>query len=248
VKSHFNNNLQGGLDISKNFISYIPNGLCSVNLKVSENLVNEFPECFDFENSYKLKIHYSQNGDEVEFLPLFGNDYNETSFHWDFGNGETSNLEKPTHRYEKYGNYEVVLKAGNLEVVKEIDFWKRELEIEARKWYLLSNPTREIVYLPENTVSWVFRREKWILNPLWIEPTEGFFLKSEKDFTLEFDGTNYSKIEPSNKWQLLGNGESSYDLEKSYIFRNGSWIVNPEKIEPFEGFWLKDIFNTSPFW
>jgi PKD repeat protein len=36
-----------------------------------------------------------------------------SSYSWDFGDGETSNLKDPIHRYDTYGDYEVVLVATN---------------------------------------------------------------------------------------------------------------------------------------
>ena len=50
--------------------------------------------------------HYLHEGDA---LLLSNNSVNAVSYHWDFGNGDTSSSAQPNYEYEIHGNYTVTL-------------------------------------------------------------------------------------------------------------------------------------------
>lgn len=61
--------------------------------------------CFDYSPQDNLKI-----GDEIVFTNC---SENATTFGWDFGNGDISTEENPTHSYESAGDYTVKMIAAN---------------------------------------------------------------------------------------------------------------------------------------
>jgi len=50
-------------------------------------------------------------GSEVQFMANFTN---ATSYRWDFGNGRTGSGQNPSHTYSSPGEYEVILRVGNM--------------------------------------------------------------------------------------------------------------------------------------
>lgn len=88
----------------------------------------------------------------IEFTNLT---QNATDFHWDFGDGNTSTLENPTHTYAAAGNYKVSLKtnacgngstfANNLTVTSvHIN------ELTQKEWNIFPNPTSDLVQINSN--------------------------------------------------------------------------------------------------
>ena len=84
----------------------IDNGPCHLLMgidNVALTLINPEPD-FGFENVCV--------GEEMDFENLTGSTEYIDFWHWDFGDGNTSDLESPSHFYEFPGTYEVKLVAG----------------------------------------------------------------------------------------------------------------------------------------
>lgn len=75
------------------------------------------------------KFTTSQEAKKAPSTIKFTNDSQKADrYEWDFGDGETSNLENPEHKYYLSGKYEVTLKAYKKKKVKEV---KQEVIIDA---------------------------------------------------------------------------------------------------------------------
>jgi PKD repeat protein len=84
---------------------------------------DEFPwdECEAyFEYHYADSVDMNINMSEVYFYDLSLGEMNE--WHWDFGDGNTSNEQNPVHEYEESGMYWVCLTAINIEEECESEF------------------------------------------------------------------------------------------------------------------------------
>lgn len=94
-------------------VSYTAAGVYDVTLTVFNGglsntiTLTQIIEIFDYPTS---EFDFIVNGSDVEFINL---SQNSTSFIWDFGDGNTSNLTNPTHTYSDDGNYFVSLIAIN---------------------------------------------------------------------------------------------------------------------------------------
>ena len=58
-------------------------------------------------------VNYSNNGCAPTIVSFNSTSTNATSYEWDFGDGQTSTLENPSHTYSEGGNFTVKLKAIN---------------------------------------------------------------------------------------------------------------------------------------
>jgi len=80
----------------------------------------------------KLDVEFSagstrvKTGEEVQFWPEVAGGFSPYSYQWDFGDGETSTAQVPTHRYDSDGTYTVSLTVtddrGNSETEKREDY------------------------------------------------------------------------------------------------------------------------------
>jgi PKD repeat protein len=52
----------------------------------------------------------ARTGDEIQFYPDIGGGFTPYSYQWDFGDGQTSTDESPTHAYAKPGQFTITLK------------------------------------------------------------------------------------------------------------------------------------------
>jgi Leucine-rich repeat (LRR) protein len=278
------NNLTKSILANYNYLSYIPVSLCDETVKeilVFDNFFEELPSCLSRKKLYQqpfdvgfysgkvdapvkptyydLKIiHSFSDENSTTFIPIFGDEYNISSYNWSFGDGEKSNLKAPKHKYQERGKFIVTLEvelenSQKLLASKEIFNTKEIIELKANNWYLLSNSNKLVLdnvilnfYFPEDALIVVYRNDKWIYNPEHIYPSEGFWIKSLYDFDLElfvYKPFSIPKYKISNKWQLFGNGEvvetDNLKSSKIYIYQNENWILNPERIYPHQGLWIK---------
>lgn len=58
-------------------------------------------------------ISYFQYNDSLLLVSFLDSSLNSVSWHWDFGDGDTSNLQNPSHLYSSIGHYQVCLVAQN---------------------------------------------------------------------------------------------------------------------------------------
>ena len=70
-------------------------------------------------------------------------------WHWDFGDGTTSNLQNPDHVYQNTGNYTVSLTVSNNFSTDSIEMINKIYVIPAG-WYVSNTGINHIVLLPEN--------------------------------------------------------------------------------------------------
>jgi PKD repeat protein len=94
---------------------------------------------------------------EIEFFDISTN--NPTSWHWDFGDGETSPLQNPTHIYNSNGSYTVSLKAtnshGNNTITKaDIILVNRPTITEVTHASICSGNSAVLRAVSEGTVNW----------------------------------------------------------------------------------------------
>ncbi|MEX2511616.1 MAG: gliding motility-associated C-terminal domain-containing protein [Cyclobacteriaceae bacterium] len=86
----------------------------------------------DFESSSKAQFQANLVNFDVQFINNSSGNIEE--FHWDFGDGNQSNLKEPIHRYMEEGNYKIHLLAKDAygcqtETTFEIEIWDYFLEI-----------------------------------------------------------------------------------------------------------------------
>ena len=76
-------------------------------------VLSSFSGCF--ESSTKLDFNYAPEkpttNEDIQFISITSEDIQE--YLWDFGDGDTSVEQKPTHRYDSPGSYQVILKIWN---------------------------------------------------------------------------------------------------------------------------------------
>jgi hypothetical protein len=70
-----------------------------------EEINNRLKACFTFNNQMEISM-----GDTVQFSDC---SQKATSYHWDFGDGDTSNLPMPFHVFADTGTYQVFLRTWN---------------------------------------------------------------------------------------------------------------------------------------
>lgn len=85
---------------------------------------------------------------QTENLEAFFSDtsvFNPTSWHWDFGDGDTSALQHPSHGYAEEGMYEVCLIASNLNGSDTVCQW---VELEVSSTITLPQRSRNLTLFP----------------------------------------------------------------------------------------------------
>jgi PKD repeat protein len=89
--------------------TYWPNGIDSITaLSLQAIATNTVLDSLSAWNIFNADFTYNQIGDSVSFTNLSSN---YESVLWDFGDGQTSTAENPTHTYAVNGNYTVTLTA-----------------------------------------------------------------------------------------------------------------------------------------
>jgi len=117
-------------------------------------------------------------------------------------------------------------------------------------WNLISNPITKPIK-PKDIFSnysaiYLFINNQWIDNDKidTIEPNLGFWINSNIDTTITFNGENYTTDFTIVKsgWNLLGTGKridnpmQSGNFSSVYKYNNG-WKKDPDIIESGEGYW-----------
>jgi PKD repeat protein len=83
------------------------------------------------------------------------------TWHWDFGDGETSTLQNPVHKYKNPGSYNVKLSVTDNESKEDTDSTTAEIEERdtkkpkvkiIRRWTQKYKDTKEAIFLPFSTV------------------------------------------------------------------------------------------------
>lgn len=83
------------------------------------------------------------------------------TWHWDFGDGETSELQNPIHKYKNSGSYNVKLSVADNEGKEDTDSTTAEIEEKdtkkpkvkiVRRWTQKYKDTKEAIFLPFSTV------------------------------------------------------------------------------------------------
>ncbi len=267
-----------GLSVKNNQISLFSKDLCDVNfsqLYIYNNLSTLLPECIknktygwiynDIDwNFYKLQIGYEylEDNQTISFYPILGDDYNITSYFWDFGDGNYSTLKNPTYKFANYGDYNISLKIiskdGNIITSKILTYKEKVLKIK-KGWNLLATPTKDDIEtknFPDSFEFWFYQKNKWS-NPTIIAPTQGFWVNADRDFDYYYEGESYKLQDfyikeiynfiddkgfefTSTGWNLLGSGEK-YELNENYInyhYKDEKWFQTPI-IDIGEGVWVK---------
>ena len=97
-------------------VTYDNEGKFDVSLKVSNNLFSDELLKEDYFNAFTTPVANfnisSINNYEYEFNSLTSNENGE-SFFWDFGDGNISSEESPTHKYISTGDFQVILSVTN---------------------------------------------------------------------------------------------------------------------------------------
>lgn len=116
-------------------------------------------------------------------------------------------------------------------------------------WNLLSIPIEENLKASKlgnfNDI-WIYEDE-WIKNPVNINYSVGFWLKSDDNYNISFLGDSYEVDFTNLKdgWSLLGAG-SDINLTKSnfktFTYKD-KWIKNPSTIKRGMGFWVKNLID-----
>lgn len=92
---------------------------------------------------------------------------------------------------------------------------------------------------------YLYEDENWIENPDNLDAKSGFWIKSNSEQNISFEGMDYN---PNldidfDKWVLLGTGsdikpEDKISFDSIWIFSE-VWSKNPEDIRAGSGFWIK---------
>ena len=100
--------------------TYWPNGIDSITaLSLQTIATNTVLDSLSAWNIFNADFTYNQIGDSVSFTNLSSN---YESVLWDFGDGQTSTAENPTHTYAVNGNYTVTLTAiTNAACIQEME-------------------------------------------------------------------------------------------------------------------------------
>ena len=72
------------------------------------------------ENNIKMLVEDTQDIYTKEFTAVQTNKTPNTTYQWDFGDGNSSTKQNPSHKYDQPGKYEVILKITDVNGVKEI--------------------------------------------------------------------------------------------------------------------------------
>ncbi len=88
------------------------------------------------------KFEFDVGIDFQDMVWFYNRSENATEFHWDFGDGETSQEEHPEHAYKKNGTYTVTLTASNKDkkntYTQEITIFSPTLFLVPKNWKLVS--------------------------------------------------------------------------------------------------------------
>jgi PKD repeat protein len=93
-------------------VVYNEPGLVSVSLNINGSVTETKTGYITVNAAPTAEFSYSSNGLTVEFTNLSGN---ATSYVWDFGDGNTSIENNPTHTYATAGTFEVTLDASYMD-------------------------------------------------------------------------------------------------------------------------------------
>ena len=136
--------------------------------------------------------------------------------------------------------------------------WNFETVPDASR-YIFSNSVgdgrRELFDARRYEVIYVFRNNKWLKDPTFIEAGEGFWIKMAQSQTINFsDIVRYDPIFDNlpTGWHLLGAGHTLDDVTShrsvtmSFVHRtdghygaNPHWVQNPSSLSIGEAFWVK---------
>ena len=89
--------------------------------------------------------------------------------------------------------------------------------------------------------------ERWYHNPHELHTGRGYWIKSDSDKNITVKGQTYTTditdVKPG--WHIFGSGEEVTDIQShtnvdvAWIYRDGTWVLNPESIAPGECYWTK---------
>lgn len=137
--------------VSRNNLSLTPANL-SISpgpLSFSRNLSIPFLKgCFSCGDSAEAAFSYEINGNSVSFQDSSAS---ALEWFWDFGDGNSTNQQNPSHTYASAGSYEVCLSVGNAcgtaTFCDSVSLWRTSRFPEEETFHLLlsPNPARDIV-------------------------------------------------------------------------------------------------------
>lgn len=209
-----------------------------------------FIGCSGEESINSFDVDFSSNTElaNIEEEIYFTNEStNAVKFEWNFGDGQTSTMENPSHKYSQFGQYNVKLKATNSS--GESKTHHMEIEIPQRvmtQFQLDAGPNTEFprnMYFFFGEVSNLDNFYFLVFNEQITQ--EDLPLEGPVTFTRELRFTDADWF-----WSLIENkGDlDQFDEEDELIFGT---IMNPSKASPYahdriEGkFDLVDIKNNS---
>jgi hypothetical protein len=134
------------------------------------------------------------------------------------------------------------------DTIKRISLKDKKLKLY-KGWNLLAVPVAKKFdtsnLLKDKDILWVYQNRKWEKNPKNINYGLGFWVKSDKEKTIEFNGDDYQpNLEELKKgWSLVGTGEriETYTMQsaiKIWKYSNNKWQNDMSKIDEGEGFWV----------
>ncbi len=117
-------------------------------------------------------------------------------------------------------------------------------------WNLVAVPLNQEIFKRENIdeleISWLYKDDEWIRNPLVLVKGYGFWLKMANNFNIKFEGKkylpNFEKLKSG--WSMIGTGDTLVNIQKKenlevvWLYVNGDWIKNPAYIYEGQGFWI----------
>ncbi len=228
--------------------------ICSYNLSY---LLEDFEKFLEFICIYK--DHYQSNNELKKFVTFNVNDSEGILF------GRMGTLLSGI----EIDNFTIIGSISNGYITQKF----AKLEI-FKGWNLLSLPVNIKIFKNDGTIPpipqvgtnhyyfdifgdydsmWVFKNNSWIHNPLNLEKTEGFWIKSALNLNINLNSRAYfpDLIGLKSGWHLIGTGNSinnlnliaciGCDIEAIWKYKNinRTWIKNPTIIEAGEGFWIK---------
>lgn len=101
------------------------------NLNVQyQSPCTRIPFTFDLrDKTSDLKAEFSVNQEERQRVSFVNESEDAVTYQWNFGDGNTSNLNEPSHEYDAEGNYQVVLEVTDISGCK--DFAVEAISIES---------------------------------------------------------------------------------------------------------------------
>jgi len=150
--------------------------------------------------------------------------------------GDEAYSQKGSYTHNRYYGYGLIDSKGAIERSYDMPY-RLDLNIG---WNFVANISNYAIYDLKNIFAY---RDDWVENPEFLRAQEGFWIRSDKEQSLNFKNTSLLKdFDIDSKWKIFG-AVKNLRLDKSKyittIYRDGEYLIDADIIYKGEAFWAK---------